>query len=371
MIGLLLPKRCQFYQIRFQKRYLSAFFCDAVGVHGSDSYPSTPIRGYCRSIRERTAGNAPGVKLCGLGQTMSGVIVAMRRTLLSCTSLARNGLIGLVGLGTAVLMSTAPADAGELPFHHLIPAFFDLNRQEIAVLATALALLVFSVVAAVLLMRTRLRAARSEELLRSDVQDLQVQADRLRALLFAEPQILISWAAGDNRPQISGDTSLLMSQDAQHRPQRVLAFGTWLPPEPALQMDHAVDALRDAGEGFLLNLTTSAGHAVEAMGRAIGGQAVVRIRALSGLRRELADMTVRHKALLDETEILRAFLAAAPWPIWAKRAKGDLSYANAAYARATEATSAADAIERHLELLDSSDRNDMDRALNHQAAFAA
>ncbi len=46
-----------------------------------------------------------------------------------------------------------------------------------------------------------------------NIGDLQVQADRLRALLFAEPQILISWAAGDNRPQISGDTSLLLAQD--------------------------------------------------------------------------------------------------------------------------------------------------------------
>ena len=73
---------------------------------------------------------------------------------------------------------------------------------------------------------------RSTELsLRSDIADLQVQADRLRALLFAEPQILIAWAAGDNRPQISGDTSLLISQDAQsNSSQRILAFGTWLPP---------------------------------------------------------------------------------------------------------------------------------------------
>src|SRR6267378_97742 len=195
---------------------------------------------------------------------MSGVIVAMRRTLLSCTSLARNGMIGL----GAALMLIAPAYGSDLPFQRAVSAFLDLNRQEIAVLTTALTLLVFSVVAAALLMRTRLRADRSEERLRYDVQDLQVQADRLRALLFAEPQILISWAAGDDRPQISGDTSLLMPQDAQHRPQRVLAFGTWLPPEPALQMDHAVDALRDAGEGFLLNLTTSSGHAIEAMGRA-------------------------------------------------------------------------------------------------------
>jgi signal transduction histidine kinase len=298
---------------------------------------------------------------------MSGVIVSMRRTLLSCTSLARYGLT-LVG---AALASNGPAQAGDLPLVDAISTFLDLNRQEIAILATALALLGFSVLAAILLMRTRVRAARSEAQLRSDIQDLQFQADRLRALLFAEPQILISWAAGDHRPQISGDTSLLMPPDSGHPPQRILAFGTWLPPEPALQIDHAFDALREAGEGFLLNLTTSNGHAVEAMGRAIGGQAIVRIRELSGLRRELAETNLRHKALSDETEMLRGFIAAAPWPIWAKRANSGLSYANAAYARATEASSGADAIERNLELLDSGDRSDMERALSSTDAFKA
>ena len=53
-------------------------------------------------------------------------------------------------------------------------------------------------------------------------------------------------------------------------------------------MDHALDALREAGEGFLLNLSTSNGRSIEAMGRAIGGQAIVRIRELGGIRRELA-----------------------------------------------------------------------------------
>jgi signal transduction histidine kinase len=299
---------------------------------------------------------------------MSGVIVAMRRTLLSCTSLARNGLIGL-GM---TLASNVPAHAGDSPLMNAIAILFDFNHQEIAVLTTALALLVFSVVAAILLMHTRVRAAKSEARLHADIQNLQIQADRFRALLFAEPQILISWAAGDNRPQISGDTSLLMPQDAQqYQPQRILAFGTWLPPEPALQMDHAVDALREHGEGFLLNLTSANGRAIEAMGRAIGGQAIVRIRELSGLRRELAETNLRHKALLEETEILRGFAASAPWPIWAKRAKGGLSYANAAYARATEAVSVTDAIDRDLELLDSGDRGNMERALNDNAPFHA
>jgi signal transduction histidine kinase len=178
---------------------------------------------------------------------------------------------------------------------------------------------------------------------------------------------VISWAAGDNRPQISGDISLLVQQNT---PQRLLAFGTWLPPEPALQIDHAVDALRETGEGFLLNLTTSTGRAIEAMGRAIGGQAIVRVRELSGLRRELAETNLRFKQLADETEMLRGFAAAAPWPIWTRGAKG-LTFVNDAYARATDAANAADAISRKLELLDSADRSEMERALHGGAAFNA
>jgi signal transduction histidine kinase len=299
---------------------------------------------------------------------MSDVIAAMRRTLLSCTSLVRGGIVGVA----VSALASAPARAADVAYlESLLATFFDLNRQEVAVLAIALAVLGFSVVAAILLMRTRVRAANNEARLRSELRSLQVEADRFRALLFAEPQVLISWAAGDNRPQISGDISLLIPQDAQQSPQRILAFGTWLSPEPALQMDHAVNALREAGEGFLLNLTTSTGRSIEAMGRAVGGQAIVRIRELSGLRRELAEMTLRHKGLLEETEMLRGFAAAAPWPIWAKRAAGGLMFANAAYARATEAGSVADAVQRDLELLDSGDRNEMSRALNDNAAFSA
>ncbi|MBR1199936.1 PAS-domain containing protein [Bradyrhizobium sp. AUGA SZCCT0240] len=300
---------------------------------------------------------------------MSGVVAAMRRNLLSCTSLARHGMIALA---SALSLVSEPALAGDLPLSEVISAWLDLNQQEFAVLTTALSLLGFTVVAAILLMRTRVKATRTEVRLRQDIADLQVQADRLRALLFAEPQVLISWAAGDSRPQISGDTALLISQEAlQNSPQRILAFGTWLPPEPALQMDHAVDALREAGEGFLLNLSTSNGRAIEAMGRAIGGQAVVRIRELGGLRRELAESNLRYKTLQEETELLRDFAAAAPWPIWAKSPEGNLRYANTAYVRATEGTSVADVVRRNLELLETDQRTDMSRTLNDSSSFSA
>ena len=265
----------------------------------------------------------------------------MRRTLLSCTSLvpaaARRSVTAL-GLTVPFAGSALAADPS---LSQTISSLLDFNRQEVAVLTTALALLGFSVVASILLMHNRVRAARTETKLRADIGDLQAQADSYQTLLFAEPQIVISWPAGGNRPRISGDTSLVLQQDS---PQRILAFGTWLPPEPALQMDHAVDALRETGESFLLNLTTSNGHAIEAMGRAIGGQAIVRIRPLSGVRKELAETNLRLKSVMEETEMLRGFAAASPWPLWAKGAKGKLIYANAAYAQATEASGVDDAI---------------------------
>ena len=93
-----------------------------------------------------------------------------------------------------------------------------------------------------------------------EINELTAQTDRLSALLFAEPQVLISWPAGDDRPRISGDVSMLMPEGLQQSRQRILAFGAWLPPEPALQMDRAVDALREKGEGaFKVDLAAFGG----------------------------------------------------------------------------------------------------------------
>ncbi len=215
------------------------------------------------------------------------------------------------------------------------------NHQEVAVLATSFALVGFSAVAAILLMRTRLRATRNEEQLQSEIiADLQAQSDRLRALLFVEPQVLISWAAGDNRPQICGRR---LAGDvpggAAHRRNASSLSEPGCRPSRRCRWTTPSTRCARRAKAFLLNLSTSAGRAIEAMGRAIGGQAIVRIRELGGLRRELAESNLRYKTLQEETELLRDFAAAAPWPIWAKSLEGNLRYANAAYVHATEGKS--------------------------------
>jgi signal transduction histidine kinase len=101
---------------------------------------------------------------------------------------------------------------------------------------------------------------------------------------------------------------------------------------------------------------------MEAEGRAIGGRAVLRLRDVSGVRRELADLSTRHEKLLGEMDSLRTLIEVLPSPIWTRDETGALSFVNLAYARAVEAKNQADAVARGLELLDSPARDDLARA---------
>lgn len=275
--------------------------------------------------------------------------------------------------GGAALAVIAPADAASAqPLAATMDILAELSRQELAAFAAAGGVLGFSVVAAILLMRTRIRASRVEARLRQDIQNLQAEADRFRALLFTEPQVLVSWPAGDDRADISGDLNLLTPPQAQmHPPQRLLMFNTWLHPEQALQMERAVGALRNSGQGFALQISTSAGRMIEALGRAIGGQAVVRFRELGGVRRELAESVTREKQLRNEATMLRALTATLPCPVWTRQPDGALTFVNDAYARAADAVSVADAITRNCELLDSASRAEMNRTLAEKGQFSA
>jgi signal transduction histidine kinase len=251
----------------------------------------------------------------------------------------------------------------EIPgLHHFdayLDAFAELNSSEMAAAVLTLGVLLFAVVTAIMLVRMRLRASAAEAASRDEIMALKTERDRLNALLMSEPQILISWAAADNEPDILGDTALVTSASV---PQRALAFGSWLEPDKAQAMEHAVDALRADGEGFSMQLMTLAGRAVEADGRAIGGRAVLRLRDASGLKRELAEINARHEKLVSDTESLRMLIDALPSPVWARDISGALTFVNPAYARAVDAKDPGDALARSAELLTRVTRDEASRA---------
>jgi signal transduction histidine kinase len=134
-------------------------------------------------------------------------------------------------------------------------------------------------------------------------------------------------------------------------------------------MDHAVDALRARGEAFALDLTTLAGVPIEADGRAIGGRAVTRLRAMQGVRRELGALRDSYQMLRKDLGALQSLMDAFPIPVWARDAEGRLDFVNAAYAKAVEAADATEAVERELELLDRAARENFARHRTAETGF--
>lgn len=276
-------------------------------------------------------------------------------------------LAGLVAL--LVLVPSVALGFGSLSF---VTVYFDaitaLNAQEIAAIAVALGVLVFSITMAILMMRLRMRAAAAQTGLGDNIIALRAERDRFATLLLSEPQILVTWAASGGEPNIIGDATLITSAAL---PQRVLAYGSWLDADKAQAIEHAVETLRENGEAFSMQLMTLSGRAVEAEGRAIGGCAVMRLRDVTGFKRELADVNARSEKLASSVDSLRGLIQALPFPVWVRDVDGTLSFVNTAYARAVEARDPADAIGRSIELLERAAREEARAARAAGKPYAA
>jgi signal transduction histidine kinase len=279
-----------------------------------------------------------------------------------------------VGAAAALLVVAAPtaADAEEPPVHELARAFLDatlaLDRYEIAALALTLGVIFFATVTAIMLVRTRGRAERLEAAARAEITTLKAELDRAKALILADPQVIVIWPASGEEPEILGDTGLITPVPIA---RRALAFATWLETDKADALDRAVAALRSRGEGFAMTLTTLAGRHIEAEGRAVGNRAVLRLKDTSGVMHALAELGDRHDKLLHEVDTLQSLIEALPSPVWARDGSGRLVFVNAAYVRAVEANGSAEVLERSLELLDRVARDDLSQARAAGERFTA
>src|SRR6266849_4041120 len=229
-----------------------------------------------------------------------------------------------------------------------VSALLLLDRHEIAALALTLGILCFAVVTAILLVRTRRRLVAAAAAAHDQAIASRSAIDRAYALLLSEPQILIAWPATADEPEIIGDPTLV-GADA---PQRVLSFGAWLAPETAQAMERSVDALRARGISFAMTVATLTNHIIEAEGQVVGGRAILRLREVSGIKYELAELAQRHRQQTDDAAAMGALIGAISAPVWYRDATGKLVFVNQAYARAVEAKDSAEAVEQGIELFD-------------------
>ncbi|MBP0573153.1 EAL domain-containing protein, partial [Mycobacterium tuberculosis] len=160
-----------------------------------------------------------------------------------------------------------------------------------------------AIASAVGMIRARARADEAIRRLSTDKADLRVALDRAEALLDAEDQVLLAWGAADEPPILTG--ALGPAAGAPPARPGFLAFGAWLTPASAADLDRRIAALRDRGTPFTIELTTQTRTFVEACGRIGGGRPFVRFRDLTTERIEFARSREAIETLRDERDTLR------------------------------------------------------------------
>jgi signal transduction histidine kinase len=240
-----------------------------------------------------------------------------------------------------------------------LSALLLLDRHEIAALALTLGIVAFAVTTAILLVRTRRRLAELSAAKHHEAIAGRAAIDRAYALLLSEPQILLTWGAGSEHPDILGDPGLIAGS------ANVLAFDQWLAPETVRELERSLDALRARAMSFAMTLTTRANQLIEAEGQVVGGCAILRLRAVSGIKYQLAELQQQYQKQVADSAALQALVEAVPAPVWHRNEAGELAFVNEAYARAVEAKDAEQAAEGGVELFDHAARAELLHA--HQA----
>ena len=158
----------------------------------------------------------------------------------------------------------------------------------------------------------------------------------LRTLLAADADGGIIWSFG------AAPSAFGSALAAQREPDGVPDLAAWLGPAALGALTAPLARLEKSGEGFRLRVTGADGRRMEIEGRATGGCRLL-------LARKVTDQDVAGAIPAPEAA---ALVAALPQPAWLRDADGQLAGVNAAFAAAVGAASPAEAVERHVELLD-------------------
>jgi signal transduction histidine kinase len=188
------------------------------------------------------------------------------------------------------------------------------------------------------------------------------------AVIQAEAQIVVLWQRGERVRvvvhSLRGIAGLPSDSNAIER------FGAWLDAPSAQLLKQSLDQLFSAGTAFNMLVRTQAGAHLEADGRAAGARAILRLRDITGHRRDLAAILDKHRELTREIAACRTVLEALPMPVWMSGGTGHVTWANAAYIKAVAADSLADVAHRPVELLEARQRERALVAIGKAQTFA-
>lgn len=208
--------------------------------------------------------------------------------------------------------------------------------------------------------------AESREI-RSALSEASQKISSYQALIADKNRRIVIWDGLSGQTEVIGHLPIETGAPLQDRD--FVAFGKWLSPRSASEIENAIDRLRSQGAAFDLVVESQRGEAIEAQGRVSGGRSFVRFIALNSLRAELAELQIERDRLAATIASFQALLDTIDMPVWQRNADGKLNWVNEAYSGAVEAKTRDEAVREGRELLPTVAREKIRATLTPDSPF--
>jgi signal transduction histidine kinase len=263
------------------------------------------------------------------------------------------------GLVFLLAMTVFPAMAVAGPLELI--ADFGFDPRKFLLVGIFAGSMVFAVFTGGIFLRAAKRARQAAKLAKESSEQLEAERASVNALIAAEPQILVRWEMGGS-PEIAAatlDVGLGVPQTASE----LVDAASWLERSSANELEERISAMLESGEGFAILVESKSGAQLEAIGRASANGTTLKIRDITGNRKEMAALSSDRKQLSQDVNVSRSLYDAIPMLVWFRDEKGKLDWVNQAYANAVDATNSQEVCEKQIEFLDKRQRSAAQQAL--------
>ncbi len=251
---------------------------------------------------------------------------------------------------SALLAGSSLASSATAAFaQNFGPATKLFTSTEVVISSLVVGALGAALLSVLWLVRQRGNMEAETQEMRSALTDAQQQISKYEALIADKNRRIVIWDGASSKPEFLGQ--LPVETGAPQQNSEFLAFGRWLRPTSASELERAIETLRSDARSFDLVAETSRNEILEVQGRVSGGKAFVRFIALNNLRAELAELKIERERLQGSIKLFHSLLDAVEQPVWRRDTSGRLTWVNHAYSDAVDAAAPAQALEEGREFL--------------------
>ncbi len=191
------------------------------------------------------------------------------------------------------------------------------------------------------------------------------QLTMMQSVLNSQPQIVIELAPA-SAPKLLFH-SLQNHAEIPAGPRELLDFPQWI-GDGLPDLKSKLVTLLAKGHAFCITVRTNQGLLMEAEGQT-SGDALLVFRDLSSSHRKEVKMLDEQETLKNKIKIMQSLFNALPMPVWFRDQQKKLTWVNANYAKAVDASEPGEVYEKQIELLEQRQIRAVNQELSQNSIF--